>query len=297
MFNTPRRLLAAVLGLGLLAAGCGLVPAELKGHGDYSSPIQPRAKAEIRIDTKSVCKLPHSNCSGMDFNMYQLGGSLQDRGTNTAWPRGVKLSFDGFLQPGMPSLAIGGSVPTSCGPNAPTQNPQSTPTCWVGILTYRSMDTAYYPNNPIAQSDCAFLNGAPLASLNGAASLKSALGRAAKDPMSGIALVLLADSNQNGRPDGNGDMLFFTTLCGPYTGMTPTAGVLDGQTPYSYATCTISGGVMPSVTNIGEITGGNFGAGNDCVVPLRHSDFTIKELPVPPTTTTTTTTPPSTTVS
>ncbi|MEI7991466.1 MAG: hypothetical protein WCH93_03440 [Actinomycetota bacterium] len=265
--------------VALLATAC--FTANLSGSASSPSPIQyggatgPTGASGVSGSTKKVeFSLKSLDSLGTGFG----GGSgfLRDKGTNPAFPYGVKLSFANSLV-----LGIGGDCNDfSDGPNGPSRVAHSggqirqpdfgcgiysDPRVWFGLVTYSSADPSRYPNQGFQPCNSQYQqwvnesSGFNAPSPRGPVSNK---GASTSQPISGFGAVMVYDTNYSKNYD-KGDRFGFISICGPYTHLD--ASGLAAPVPqgcqatlrcpgllYNYGTCPsfdeISiGGLVPSV--------------------------------------------------
>ena len=226
----------AAVSVALLATAC--FTANLSGSASSPSPIQygavtgPTGASGVSGSTKKVeFSLKSLDSLGTGFG----GGSgfLRDKGTNPAFPYGVKLSFANSLV-----LGIGGDCNDFAdGPNGPSRVAHSggqirggepdfgcgiysDPRVWFGLVTYSSADPSHYPNQGFQPCNIQyqqwaneFVGGFNAPSPRGPVSGK---GASTSQPISGFGAVMIYDTNYSKNYD-KGDRFGFISICGPYT--------------------------------------------------------------------------------
>lgn len=323
------KVIAAAAVLVLVASACAT--AEVSGGGSAVSAISNRGKISIAIETKALClKGTERECADLPYNgesifsrgAYQLvKGEFKDSGRSAAWPSGVSIRFEGRFGTYPKDLAQNIAADVDC--------PEAGLTCWFAYVGYQSTDERHYPNATstncfdnslfgtsggvvvdaqlldLVNRSFGGVSSAPLLSETLSESREALRGDREhsdrRNAASGIALIAIIDSNNNGRidssdrdsregresrPSAPSDEFMLASLCGPYSsipGLFKVSGITTETDVYSYASCAEEAGIWSN---------------NDaywlsrCIAPLSGGNLKIKMLPTTTTSTTTTTTLP-----
>lgn len=288
--------------LVLLLAACDI--GTLSGGGSGQSPISEKGSVSLSIETQALCATEtDSSCANYPVGgrFQTVSGEFKDTGTSPSWPYGVSMKFNGaWSSEEKRDLAVQLRGGADCTAQETSEiSVTSGETCWVGLVGYRSTDTRHYPNS----TECGSLSrplSAAVASVIGASfsapgvsegvnrleqNLQKNRGRVGNENLiSGVALLSVFDSNNNGRIDqrlesGEGDAFSLVSVNGPYS-CQPDLGGGGGGQGYVYATC--PGGTMSSESFYANPLS------QLCRASVRSGNLKIKFLP---TTTSTTTAP------
>ncbi len=301
------KVIAAGAALVVIAGACA--SAEVSGGGSAASAINSKGRISLAIETKALClESTDRDCDGLEAagwggsevrpGILQLvRGEFIDSGKSAAWPYGVSMKFEGTFGAYPKDLAVNTGAQVDC--------PEAGLTCWYGLVGYQSTNERHYPNVPSAYCVGSNDGESLVPGLNeGISKAKASLrsGRSislGKNAANGLAVILIIDSNKNGRidtveraanggaPSGQGDMFMLGSVCGPYSslaGLFEVTGTTNETDTYSYATCAETKGVWSNADPVWLRT---------CVAPLTSGNLKIKLLPT--TTTTTLPEPPPTT--
>ncbi len=286
-----------IIGSVVLAA---CQPATFNAEGKARSVIDSSKQISFDFKSKPICVDSTTPAASKNQRctadlVTEVSGTFSDAGRNSAWPSGVSMSFEGTLTNASSAIAIGAGIAGSeCLADSVVPGAAGTkvrggvnPACYIGVVTYRSTNKRYPNTTPLGENFLECLASVPAGMVAGASQAMQRLDRPSAQELSGLAFILLYDSDRNAKAN-NGDRLFLSALCGPYARQTAKVNVLDGETSYAYATCAGSafggpvGGVFPSAPvdsdeRILQILAA--ASEFDCVQPITKGDVRVKLVP------------------
>ena len=300
--------ITGIIAVAAVIAACQ--PASLSGNGKAASVIsggkQMQFEFKSNVDCTNASTTTGATVAGIKPGGSEcmsggavalLKGGFKDEGKNPAFPWGVSMSFSGGADGEKIGLAIGLGIDGCSGtPGSVGAQHDETgdPTCYLGLVTYRSTDTKHYPNaTPLfANPDCMdSLSGFPFSTQQGIRALDAGSG---KDQLSGLALVVIGDSGTRGSK-GSNDMLFLGAVCGPYANLDLSGPTRATPIGYAYGTCPVGtegspfGGMIPDITDL-QVKGTPLPFGEECFRALTGGNLGVRLSGTWDSTTTTSTT-------